>query len=446
MTSTLGTVAHTSSGDNTTKIHRARATLSPALKQATPVVVDHATGSWIHGTDGRSYLDFTTGIGVTSTGHCHPRVVAAAQEQCGKIIHAQYTTVMHQPLLELTDALGEVLPDGIDSVFYANSGSEAVEASIRLARMATGRPNIVVFQGGFHGRTVAAASLTTAGTRFSAGFSPLMSGVHMAPFPYAYRYGMDTDTAVDFALRELDYLFASRVAPNDTAAMLIEPVLGDGGYLPTPPAFLAGLRERADRHGIVLIVDEVQSGVGRTGRFWGHEFCDGLVPDILITAKGIASGFPISAIAAPTELMAKAWPGSQGGTYGGNAVAAAAGVATLAVIAEENLVDNARERGDQLLAGLATLAERVPAIGDVRGQGLMAGIEFIDPDASGSVPTANAAAAAKVQQACIDQDLLTLTCGPLGNVVRLIPALVVTADEIDSGLARFGAAVDAVLG
>lgn len=173
--------------------------------------------------------------------------------------------------------------------------------------MATARPNIVVFQGGFHGRTVAAASLTTAGTRFSAGFSPLMGGVHMAPFPYAYRYGWDTETAVDFALTELDYLLTSRVAPDDTAAFLIEPVLGDGGYLPSPPRFLAGLRERADRHGILLILDEVQAGFGRTGRFWGHQHAP-ISPDILITAKGLASGFPISAIAAPTELMTKAWP------------------------------------------------------------------------------------------------------------------------------------------
>ncbi len=423
-----------------------RATLSPGLKQATPVVVDHAAGSWIHGTDGRSYLDFTTGIGVTSTGHCHPRVVAAAREQCGKIIHAQYTTVMHQPLLELTEKLGEVLPTGLDSIFYANSGSEAVEASIRLARMATGRPNIVVFQGGFHGRTVAAASLTTAGTRFSAGFSPLMSGVHMAPFPYAYRYGFDEDAAVEFSLRELDYLFASRVAPDDTAAMLIEPVLGDGGYLPAPPAFLAGLRERADKHGIILIADEVQAGFGRTGKFWSHQHTVGLLPDIIITAKGLASGFPISAIAAPTELMAKAWPGSQGGTYGGNAVAAAAGVATLAVIHDENLVENARIRGDQMLAGLQAIAARFPQIGDVRGLGLMAGIEFIDPDATSATPVADAGTAVKVAQACTGEGLLTLTCGPLANVIRLIPALVVTEDEMTTGLARFDAALTSVLG
>lgn len=415
------------------------ATLSPLLKQATPVVVDHALGSWIFGTDGRSYLDFTTGIGVTSTGHCHPAVVEAAREQIGKIIHAQYTTVMHKPLLELTDRLGDVLPTGLDSVFYANSGSEAVEAAIRLARMATARPNIVVFQGGFHGRTVAAASLTTAGTKFSAGFSPLMGGVHMAPFPYGYRYGWDEPIAVKFALRELDYLLKTRTAPEDTAAFLIEPVLGDGGYLPAPPAFLEGLRERATRHGIQLIIDEVQAGVGRTGKFWGHQH-SGAEPDVIITAKGLASGFPISAIAAPTATMAKGWPGSQGGTYGGNAVAAAAAVATLQIIREENLVENARLRGDQLQAGLRRLQQRFQLIGNVRGVGLMQGVEFTRDDGS-----PDAAAALGVQQAAIEQDLLILTCGPAGNVVRLIPALVVTAAEIDQGLARFGAGLAAVL-
>ena len=257
--------------------YEAMATLSPILKQATPVIVDHAVGSWIHATDGKKYLDFTTGIGVTSTGHCHPDVVAAAREQVGKIVHAQYTTVMHKPLLELTEKLGEFLPSGLDSVFYATSGSEAVEASVRLARMATGRPNIISFQGGFHGRTVGAASLTTAGTKFRSGFSPLMGGVHVAPFPHAYRYGWDEETAVAFALKELDHLLVSISSPSDTAGFIIEPVLGDGGYIPTPVAFLQGLRERADRHGIVLILDEVQAGVGRTGKFWGHDWA-GITP------------------------------------------------------------------------------------------------------------------------------------------------------------------------
>ena len=412
--------------------------LSPALKQATPVVVDHAFGAWIFGIDGRSYLDFTTGIGVTSTGHCHPHVVAAAREQVGSVIHAQYTTVMHRPLLQLTDMLGSVVPPSLDSVFYANSGSEAVEAAIRLARMATGKPTIIAFHGGFHGRTVGAASVTTAGSKFRVGFGPLMSGVQIAPFPAAFRWGFDEDGAVDFALRELDMILSTVSSPADTAAFIIEPVLGDGGYVPTPVRFLEGLRERADTHGILLIIDEVQTGVGRTGKFWGHEHA-GVLPDILITAKGIASGFPISAIAASTSIMAKAWPGSQGGTYGGNAVAAAAAVATLQVIEQEGLVANSSARGTHLRAGLEKLATTVPEIGDVRGHGLMQGIEFTtdrgEPDS---------ALALAVQQKAIEFDLLLLTCGTRGNVVRIIPPLVVTEGEIETGLASLTAAVAAV--
>lgn len=414
--------------------------LSPLLKQATSVVVDSASGSWITDVSGERYLDFTTGIGVTSTGHCHPTVVAAAREQIGSVIHAQYTTVMHRPLLQLTEALGDVLPTSLDSVFYANSGSEAVEAAVRLARMATGRPNIVAFHGGFHGRTVAAASLTTAGTKFRSGFSPLMSGVHIAAFPHAFRWGWSEDVAVDFALRELDLLLQTVSSPDDTAAFLIEPVLGDGGYIPTPHTFLVGLRERADRYGIQLIIDEVQTGVGRTGRFWGHQHAD-VLPDILVLAKGIASGFPLSAIAAAESTMAKAWPGSQGGTYGGNAVAAAAAVATLAVIADEGLVENARIRGEQLAEGMRGIQADNPGVGDVRGIGLMQALEFID--AGGQ---ADPAAAAAVQQTAISEGLLLLTCGMRGNVVRVIPALTVSGDEIDTGVAALGRAVSRALG
>ncbi|HSP61183.1 MAG TPA: aspartate aminotransferase family protein, partial [Ornithinimicrobium sp.] len=327
------------------------ATLSPVLKQATGVIAARGEGALLFDEDDRRYLDFTAGIGVTSTGHCHPRVVAAAQEQVGRIIHAQYTTVMHRPLLDLTARMGEVLPDGLDQMFFANSGSEAVEAALRLVRQATGRPNVVVFHGGFHGRTVAAASMTTSGTRFRSGFAPLMPGVVVAPFPDPTHYGWSREEATRFALDQLDYTLQTISAPADTAAFVVEPVLGEGGYVPASAEFLAGLRERADRHGILLVVDEVQTGWGRTGRFWGHEHFDGR-PDVLVTAKGLASGFPLSGIAASAELMGKAWPGSQGGTYGANAVACAAALATLDVIRDERLVDNAAARGEQLRAGL----------------------------------------------------------------------------------------------
>ncbi|MFC9893617.1 aspartate aminotransferase family protein [Nocardia sp. NPDC127579] len=408
--------------------------LSPVLKQATPLTVDHGSGCYLYDTDGRRYLDFTAGIGVTSTGHCHPRVVEAARAQIGSLIHGQYTTVRHRPLLELTARLGEVLPPELDAVFFANSGSEAVEAALRLVRQATGRPNVIVFHGGFHGRTVAAATMTTSGTRFSAGFSPLMSGVHVAPFPTAYRYGWSEDEATDFALRELDYLFATLSAPRETAALLVEPVLGEGGYIPGNTRFFQGLRERADAHGILLVLDEIQTGFGRTGKFFGHQHF-GVRPDVITIAKGLASGFPLSGIAASTELMAKAWPGSQGGTYGGNAVACAAAVATLEVIESEGLVANADARGAQLLTGMRERATK--AIGDVRGLGLMVGAEF--STATGEPDPVTAAAA---QRRAVDHGLVLLTCGAHNNVVRMIPPLIVSAEQIDEALELWSAVLD----
>ncbi|MFD3424763.1 aspartate aminotransferase family protein [Nocardia fluminea] len=401
--------------------------LSPVLKQATPVHVDHGAGCYLYDTDGHRYLDFTAGIGVTSTGHCHPTVVAAAQAQVAKLIHGQYTTVLHRPLLELTERLGTVLPEGLDALFFANSGSEAVEAALRLVRQATGRPNVIVFHGGFHGRTVAAATMTTSGTRFSAGFSPLMSGVHVAPFPTAFRYGWTEAEATDFALRELDYLLATLTSPAETAAFIVEPVLGEGGYIPGNTRFFQGLRERADRHGILLVFDEIQTGFGRTGKFFGHQHFD-VRPDVITIAKGLASGFPLSGIAASRELMAKAWPGSQGGTYGGNAVACAAAIATLEVIEAEGLVGNAAVRGAQLLAGVENLATK--AIGDVRGLGLLVGAEFTTP--TGEPDTATASAA---QRAAVDKGLLLLTCGAHMNVVRMIPPLIVTETQVEDALA-----------
>lgn len=400
--------------------------LSPLLKQATPVTVDHALGCEVFDSDGGRHLDFTAGIGVVSTGHCHPKVVAAAQEQIGKLIHGQYTTVMHKPLLELVDTLSGVLPSHLDSLFFANSGSEALEASLRLSRQATGRPNVIVFHGGFHGRTVATATMTTSGTRFSAGISPLMSGVHVAPFPTAYRYGWSEEEATRFALQELDYILATLTSPQETAAFVVEPVLGEGGYIPGNTAFFQGLRERADQHGILLVMDEVQTGFGRTGRMFGHQHFD-VRPDIITLAKGIASGFPISGIAASEELMSKAWPGSQGGTYGGNAVACAAAVATLGVIKEEGLVENSAARGTQLLEGARAAA--IDGIGDVRGLGLLVGSEFTAADG-----TPDSARAAKAQQTAAQKGLLLLTCGAHMNVVRMIPPLVVTAEQVDEAL------------
>ena len=429
------------------------ATLSPQLKQATPVVATRGEGVWLYDEAGQAHLDFTAGIGVTSTGHCHPHVVAAAQAQVGSLIHGQYTTIMHQPLLTLTERLSDVLPAGLDSVFFSNSGSEAAEAALRLARQATGRPNIVVFQGGFHGRTVAAASMTTSGTKFRAGFSPLMSGVVVAPFPNPshYReYGWDAEQATDFALKELDLLLQTQSTPGGHRGVPGGAGARRGRLCAGQRRFFAGLRERADRHGILVIIDEVQTGFGRTGKFWGHDHFVSAdsprLPDIMMFAKGIASGFPISGIAAPSRLMGKAWPGSQGGTYGANAVACAAAVATLEVIADEGLVQNSAVRGEQLRAGLRQIAveantrAKAARIAEVRGLGLMVGNEFRDADGAPDPATATA-----VQQEAARRGLLLLICGSWGEVVRFIPALVVSESEVDRALTLWSEAVAAVV-
>ena len=403
------------------------ATRSPLLLQATPLHAVRGEGVWLYDADGRRHLDFTAGIGVTSTGHCHPAVVAAIQRQAGELIHGQVTTVMHPRLDELGDALCEALP-GYGSVFVSNSGSEAVESAVRLARHATGRPNIVAFQGGFHGRSMGAASLTTSKLSVRAGLQPLMGGVVFAPFPYAHRYGWSEEATVEFCLRELDVLLETTTGPAETAAIIIEPVLGEGGYVPVPDAFMTGLRERCDRHDILLIADEVQTGVGRTGRMWGMEH-SGVRADVVITAKGLASGMPLSAIVATPELMAAGFPGSQGGTYGGNPVACAAAVATLQVIRDEGLVARSAEMGARLLDGCRQLAGRHDGVADIRGRGLMIGLEL-----SGSTDRTAGEQVAAVRAAAAEGGLLTLPCGPSGQVLRLIPPLVVTAEEVDLGL------------
>lgn len=405
--------------------------LSPLLKQSSEINAERGEGSWLFDTQGNKWLDFTSGIGVTATGHCHPKVVKAAQEQVAKLVHAQYATVKHPNMLELTDRLYRHLPDHMDAVAFSNSGSESVEAAFRLARQATGRPNLIVFRGGFHGRTMGAASLTTSNNKVRTGWEPMMSGVSIAPFPHSYWYGWDEDTAVDFCLRELDLLMVTECNPQDTAAIIIEPVQGEYGYYPAPARFMKGLKERCDKHGILLIVDEIQAGYGRTGKFWSHEH-SGVSGDILITAKGLASGYPLSAIAASTSLMEHGYPGSQGGTYGANAVACAAALATLDVMEEENLVDHAREMGDYLLEKLSAVQKEFPEIDEIRGKGLMLGAEITSEP---GVPDGDRAAA--LLKACEKNGVLLLRCGHKGQVVRWLPPLNVSREEIDQAVDTF---------
>jgi acetylornithine aminotransferase/4-aminobutyrate aminotransferase len=411
--------------------------LSPLLKQSSTLIAVRGEGMYLYGADGRRYLDFSAGIGVTSTGHCHPKVVAAAQKQAQTLIHGQYTTLLHPALIRLTERLSAKMPKLIDTLFYASAGTEAVEGALRLCRHATGRSNIIVFHGGFHGRTMGALSLTTSGIGMRTGLQPMMGGVIVAPFPHAHRWGWSAEDATRFCLRELDYIFATYSAPTETAAMFIEPMQGEGGYVPANRGFMQGLRERCDRHGILLVLDEVQTGYGRTGRFWAHEHFE-LQPDIVVTAKGIASGFPLSAFGAPRALMAKGLPGSQGGTYGGNAVACAAALATLDVIEEEGLVENAAAQGGHLISLLRELQKDHPEIGDVRGLGLMLGTEIVDhagqPDGK---------RAERLVRAAERRGLLMIRSGAFGGqVVRWLPPLIVKREHIEEAVSIFREALD----
>ena len=409
----------------------------PAVwSRVTNLIVERGEGSWLYTRDGERYLDYSSGIGVVNTGHAHPRVVAAIQEQAAKLLHGQQNIVYHEPGLRLYDRLTRLLPGGPWGAFLSNSGAEAIEASVKLARVATGRPVVIGFRGGFHGRTAQAMALTTAKDVYRAAFEPLPGSVYHTPFPYCYRWAggahaPDADCRCDWEA-ELDLLFHQVIYPDRVAAIIVEPVLGEGGYVVPPPGFLPRLREITHEHGILLIADEVQTGFGRTGEMFALRHWD-VEPDIVVLAKGIASGLPLSGIIARAELLQKLPPGTHGGTYGGNVVACAAANATLDVIEDEALVANARARGGQFLSGLRGLAASRSSIGDVRGLGLMLALEFIKPgEGDGRVP--NPDLSKRVIAEALARKLIVLSAGSYANVVRIIPPLVTTADEVDQAL------------
>ncbi len=410
--------------------------LAPVWNRAWPLVAERGEGAYLIDTEGRRYLDFTCGIGVTNTGHAHPRVVKAIQDQAALLLHGQAALMVHPPMLRLVEELLTIVPAPLDTFFFTNSGAEVIEGAVKLARHATKRPNVIVFQGSFHGRTNATMAMTTSKTVYRAGFAPLASGVYVAPFPYAYRYGWDEEATVRFCLRELKLLLKSQTAPEETAAIVIEPVLGEGGYIPAPDAFLHELRGLCDHYGILLVADEIQSGFGRTGKWFSVGY-SGMIPDILVMAKGLASGMPLAGLAARRELMERWTPGSHGGTFGGNAVACAAAAATIQVMRDEKLVENAAAMGEVLLNGLRQLQRKHPEIGDVRGRGLMIASEFTDPQGEPWTERAKAVARAAYQQG-----LLLLTCGSYDNVIRWIPPLIVNASQIEDGLEKFQAALE----
>lgn len=416
--------------------------LSPVWTHTTMMQAERGEGAYLYDTEGNRYLDFTCGIGVTNTGHCHPRIVKAIQEQANKLLFAQMNIVINPQTVALAEELNKVTPPEIDRFFFSNSGAEAVEASVKLARHATGRKNIIVFQGSFHGRTAQTMAMTTSKYIYRYKYQPLPAGVFVAPFPYAYGSGMSTEDMIRICLHQLDMLLKGQSHPDETAAMVIEPVLGEGGYIEAPAEFLQALRAICDEYGILLILDEVQSGFGRTGKFWSFEHAD-ILPDILIMAKGLGSGLPISGIASRAELMDKWKPGTHGGTYGGGStIASAAAAETVRVMVDEKLPENAAKMGAYLRGKLEALQTKYPHIGNIRGQGLMIGLEFSQPDSNGKADKDSAKAVAK---ACLERNMLILTCGTYENVLRFIPPLIVTEAELDEGLAIFEEALQSVL-
>jgi 4-aminobutyrate aminotransferase len=393
---------------------RDEAALAGVLPRITDVVAVRGEGSWLWDADGRRYLDFGSGIAVTNTGHCHPKVVAAITAQAETLIH---TSVVAHPtgMIRLAERLAGLVPFMDEpQVFFCNSGAEAVDGSLKLARKVTGKPGVIAFRRAFHGRTLAATSLTTAKGKYREGYEPLLPAVTIAP------YG-DLDG--------LDELLSLQSPGVNIGAMIVEPVLGEGGYVVPPISWLAGLRERCDRHGILLIFDEVQTGIGRTGRPFAAETF-GVAPDVLLFAKGIASGLPLGGIIAPRDLMDR-WPtGAHGSTFGGNPVSCAAAMATLDVLEEGGCYERARDLGRRALERLGAVAGPV----DVRGVGLMVGVELRDK-----------AVAEAVQARCLDDGLIVLLCGPGENVLRLIPPLTITDAEFEHGLNILVAAIAATV-
>jgi 4-aminobutyrate aminotransferase len=412
--------------------------LSNVWFQLTDLELASGHGCWVTTTDGVEYLDFTSGIAVTSTGHCHPDVVAAITDQASKFIHAQVNCYRHELLEPLAVRLAEITPPGIDRFFFTNSGAEATEAAVKLARQATQRPNLVVFEGSFHGRTAQTMAMTTSKSVYRAGHGPLPAGIFVAPFPHPTRTGEDGKASIARCLDAFDWLLATQTAPNETAAVVMEPVLGEGGYLPAPARFLEGVAARCAEHDILFVADEVQSGFARTGTMFAIDQYD-VTPDIVVMAKGIASGFPIAAIGTTAEIEAR-WPqGSHGGTYGGNPIGCAAALATIDVLTGDGFLDDVNEQGNQLRRRLSDLAVDDPTLVDVRGPGLMVATEFRQPDLA-----PDAARVAAIVAHCRDEShVLLMSAGAEGSVIRWMPPLIVTTEEIDLAVDAFGAALAA---
>jgi len=404
--------------------------LSPALAKSTELIIESGTGCYLTTTDGVEYLDFVQGIAVNSLGHSHPRVVAAVTEQVGKVMNASFNMVSFPSTLTLAKRLSAILPGDLGSVFFSNGGAEATDGALKLAKAYTRRPAIIAFKGSFHGRTIGATSVTASNSKYRKYYEPMMGSVYFTPYPSAdlCPAGMSPSERTDYCLRELASLFDYIVAPEMVAAIIVEPVQGEGGYVVPEKEFLQGLREICNKHGILLIFDEIQAGYGRTGKMFACENFD-VVPDIMTLGKAIAGGLPMSAVVSTPEIMSKWLPGMHGTTFGGNPVVAAAALAVLDEFEESKILENCNKMGAYLKDRLLELKKNYPIISDVRGLGLMLAIEFTNPDGT---PGGNLLSA--VKDSCLQKGLLTLSCGVKGNGMRFATPLNVTEKEIDEGL------------
>jgi 4-aminobutyrate aminotransferase / (S)-3-amino-2-methylpropionate transaminase / 5-aminovalerate transaminase len=418
-------------------IERKERVIAGPLSLVHPIVVAEGRGATLTDIDGNTFIDFTGGVGCLNVGHSHPRLVEAAQEQLARFGHTDFTIVPYEVYVELAERMIELAPiSGPAKAAFFNAGTEAVENSIKFARSYTKRPAVIVFEGAFHGRTMLAMTMTSKTHPYKAGLGPFAPEVYRVPYPHSYR-GPDTATA----LAALERAFLTQVAPESVAAIVMEPVLGEGGFVVAPPEFIQGIRNICDEHGIVFVVDEVQTGYGRTGRMWAIQHYD-VEPDLMIVAKSIAGGLPLSGVIGKAEIMDAPADSAIGGTYVGNPVAQAAALAVLDVFNEENLVERAGEIGETIRSRMEAWQERWDKIGDVRGLGAMLAIELV-LDRETKEPDADRASA--VVEEAAQNGLLLIKSGVYGNCIRVLTPLVVTDAELDEALGVWEQALDKVL-
>jgi len=403
--------------------------VTPALPKYGPSEVERGEGVYLFSPDGNKYLDFAAGIAVAATGHCHPKVVAAIQQQAAKLIHACAHVSWYPGYVELAEELSKIVP-ALGMVYFANSGTESIEAAIKMARFVTGRPAIVAFQGSFHGRTLGAASLTGK-SALRRKYEPLLPAVYHAPYPSCYRcqFHQNPSECSLECFTYLERMFGTVVHPEDTAAIFIEPILGEGGYYVAPDSYLLKLQAFCRTHSILLVVDEVQSGMGRTGKMFAWQHINSFEPDAMTLAKALGSGLPIGALMGKPELMSKWEKGAHGSTFGGNPVSCSAALTTLEVISEESLMENAIRVGNIIFERMVALKDEGFGIGDVRGKGLMLAMEFVKPDGSPDAPRTK-----KIIEAALDEGLIIIGGGMFGNVLRIVPPMIIKKEQAEEGM------------